>query len=132
VGVFKDSAQFYATVEELIDPAKKDPQVSPKIAKSGLIIQFKYTDPEAVTTINAKDTPIQADIRNPLLVALLRTEHVDTVCYLAFTESGRPTDNSFDINVIGTMKAQEACAEADVQKAVLKSSTSVFGARCRR
>ena len=59
MGVFKDSAQFYATVGELMDRAKKDPVVGPKIAKSGLIIQFRYTDPEAVTTINAKDKPSQ-------------------------------------------------------------------------
>ncbi len=60
MGVFKDSAQFYATVGELMDRAKKDPQVGPKIAKSGLIIQFIYTDPEAMTTINARDKPSQA------------------------------------------------------------------------
>jgi hypothetical protein len=60
VGVFKDSAQFYATVGELMDRAKKDPVVGPKIAKSGLIIQFRYSDPEAVTTINAKDKPTQS------------------------------------------------------------------------
>jgi len=59
VGIFKDSAQFYATVGELMNRAKKDPQVGPKIAKSGLIIQFKYTEPEAMTTINARDKPTQ-------------------------------------------------------------------------
>ncbi len=42
-----------------MDRAKKDPQVGPKIAKSGIIIQFRYTDPEAMTTINAKDKPTQ-------------------------------------------------------------------------
>jgi UDP-glucose 4-epimerase len=72
---------------------------------------------------------IQADIRNPLLVELLRTEHVDTVCHLDFVESGRPTENSFDINVIGTMKVLGASAEARVRKVVLKSSTSVYGAK---
>ena len=59
MGIFKDSAQFYATVGELMNWAKKDPQVGPKIAKSGLIIQFKYTEPEAMTTINARDKPTQ-------------------------------------------------------------------------
>ena len=72
---------------------------------------------------------IQADIRNPLLVELLRSEHVDVVCHLAFTESARPTENSFDINVMGTMKVLGACAEAGVHKVVLKSSTSVYGAK---
>lgn len=59
MGVFRDADQFYETVGELMDRAKKDPKVGPKIAKSGIIIQFKYTDPEAMTTINAKDKPTQ-------------------------------------------------------------------------
>ncbi len=59
MSVFKDSKQFYATVGELMDRAKKDPNIGPKIAKSGIIIQFVYHDPEAVTTINAKDKPTQ-------------------------------------------------------------------------
>jgi hypothetical protein len=60
MAVFQDSDQFYACVGELMDRAKKDPQVGPKIAKSGIIIQFRYTNPEAMTTINAKDKPTQA------------------------------------------------------------------------
>ncbi len=59
MAVFKDSKQFYDTVGELMNRASKDPNVGPKIAKSKLIIQFKYTDPEAMTTINAKDKPTQ-------------------------------------------------------------------------
>lgn len=37
--------------------ASRDPQVGPKIAKSGLIIRFRYTDPEAMTTIDARTPP---------------------------------------------------------------------------
>jgi hypothetical protein len=59
MGIFKDSQQFYECVGELMDRAKKDPNIGPKIAKSGSIIQFKYTDPDAMTTINAKDKPTQ-------------------------------------------------------------------------
>jgi hypothetical protein len=57
--VFRDAAMFYATVGELMDRAKKDPHVGPKIASSGIIIQFRYSDPDAVTTVNAKDKPTQ-------------------------------------------------------------------------
>jgi hypothetical protein len=57
--VFRDADQFYATVGELMDRAKKDPQVGPKIAASGIVIQFRYSDPDAVTTANAKDKPTQ-------------------------------------------------------------------------
>lgn len=57
--VFKDAQQFYDTVGELMDRAKKDPEIGKKIAKSGVIIQFRYTDPDAVTTVNAKDKPTQ-------------------------------------------------------------------------
>jgi hypothetical protein len=57
--IFRDSQQFYECVGELMDRAKRDPQIGPKIAKSGIIIQFVYTDPEAMTTINARDKPTQ-------------------------------------------------------------------------
>jgi hypothetical protein len=59
MSIFQNSAQFYECVGSLMDRAKKDPQVGPKIAKSGIIIQFKYTDPDALTTVNAKDKPTQ-------------------------------------------------------------------------
>jgi hypothetical protein len=59
MSVFRDSKHFYECVGELMDRAKKDPAVGPKIAKSGIIIQFRYTDPDATTTINAKDKATQ-------------------------------------------------------------------------
>lgn len=71
---------------------------------------------------------IQADIRNPLFVDLLRTEEVDTVVHLLFSEAARPSEAAFDLNVMGTMKVLGACAEAGVRKVVLKSSMSVYGA----
>ncbi len=72
---------------------------------------------------------IQADVRNPLFVELLRSEQVHTVVHLAFTEAYHPTEAAFDLNVIGTMKVLGACAEAGVQKVVLRSSTAVYGAK---
>lgn len=59
MSIFTDSEQFYACVGELMDRAKRDPNAGPKIAKSGIIIQFRYTDPAAVTTINARAQPTQ-------------------------------------------------------------------------
>jgi len=72
---------------------------------------------------------IQADIRNPLLVELFRSERVETVCHLAFQESSRPTETVFDYNVMGTMKVLGACANSSVSKIILKSSTAVYGAK---
>ena len=72
---------------------------------------------------------IQADIRNPLLVELFRSEQVETVCHLAFQESSRPTEAAFDYNVMGTMKVLGACANSSVSKIILKSSTAVYGAK---
>ena len=59
MAVFTDSQQFYDTVGELMNRAKVDQEIGRKIAKAGVIIQFRYTDPEAVTTVNAKDKPTQ-------------------------------------------------------------------------
>lgn len=71
---------------------------------------------------------IQADIRNPLLVDLLREERVDTICHLAFEESARSSESAFDLNVMGTMKVFGAAAEASVRKIIYMSSTLVYGA----
>ncbi len=71
---------------------------------------------------------IQADVRNPALADLLKSERVQTVCHLKFVHSIRHRRAAFDVNVTGTMKLLEACAAADVHKVVLKSSASVYGA----
>ena len=71
---------------------------------------------------------IQADVRNPLLVELLQSENVDIVCHLVFMERVRVLEAAFDLNVMGTMKVLGACAEAGVEKVVLKSSMAVYGA----
>jgi UDP-glucose 4-epimerase len=72
---------------------------------------------------------IQADMRNPLLVELLREEKVHTYVHLAFKESARPSESAFEFNVMGTMKVLSACAEAGVKHVVLMSSTLLYGAQ---
>src|SRR5512138_3052391 len=71
---------------------------------------------------------IQADIRNSLLVELLKEEKVHTYVHLAFIENDRPSETAFEFNVMGTMKVLSACAEAQVKRVVLKSSTLIYGA----
>jgi UDP-glucose 4-epimerase len=71
---------------------------------------------------------VRADIRNPLLADLLRSEAVDTVCHLAFQEKVRHSEAAFDFNVMGTMKVIGAAAESGVRQFVWKSSTLVYGA----
>lgn len=58
---------------------------------------------------------IRADMRNPLLADLLRSEGVDTVCHLAFQEKLRPSEAAFDYNVMGTMKVIGVAAESGVR-----------------
>jgi UDP-glucose 4-epimerase len=72
---------------------------------------------------------VQADIRNPLLVDLLKAKKVNTVCHLAFIDTQRRSEAAFDLNVMGTAKLLGACAAAGVRKVVLKSSMVVYGAR---
>ncbi len=72
---------------------------------------------------------VQAEVRNPLLAELLRSEEVDTVCHLVFAESERPGEAGFESNIVGAMKLLGACSEAGVRKVVLKSSMMVYGAR---
>jgi UDP-glucose 4-epimerase len=71
---------------------------------------------------------VQADVRDPAVVELLKAQQVDTVCHLAFTRSVRLSEGAFDSNVMGTIKLLGACVEAGVTNLVLKSSTAVYGA----
>ncbi len=59
MGVFRDADHLYECIGGLMDAAKKDPNIGPKIAKARIVIQFRYTDIEAITTINAKTKPTQ-------------------------------------------------------------------------
>jgi hypothetical protein len=59
MGIFRNSKQFYECVGTLMDRAKMDPKVGPKIAKSGIVIQFRYVEPEAMTTVNGRQKPTQ-------------------------------------------------------------------------
>ena len=72
---------------------------------------------------------IQADVRNPLLSEVLKSEQVDFVCHLAYSDREKSSETAFDINVMSTMKLLGACAEAGIRKVVLRSSTAVYGAR---
>ena len=52
--VFNDEQHLYEILEPFFNKLKDDPEIGPKIAKSGLIIQFQYRNPDSVITI---DTP---------------------------------------------------------------------------
>jgi hypothetical protein len=62
MGVFKDSQQFYDTVGEVFYRAAFDPDIGSHVARTEMIIQFRYTDPDAQITLNAKDRPTQPDV----------------------------------------------------------------------
>ncbi|OQY44845.1 MAG: hypothetical protein B6242_11755 [Anaerolineaceae bacterium 4572_78] len=72
---------------------------------------------------------VQADIRDPALLDLLKSEKVNTVCHLLFDEQIRVSERAFDLNVMGTMKLLGACAESEISQIVMKSSMMVYGAR---
>lgn len=71
---------------------------------------------------------VQADIRNPLMVDLMKAERVDTVIHLSFADSRRRNEANFDLNVMGAMKIFGASAQAGVRQVVYRSSTAVYGA----
>lgn len=71
---------------------------------------------------------IQADIRTPLMAELLESENVAIVCHLQFREKVARSESVFEMNVMGTMKLFGACVHAGVEKIVLRSSTTVYGA----
>lgn len=71
---------------------------------------------------------VLADIRNPLLVDLLKSENVHTICHLQFAFRVRPSRGSHDLNVAGAMNLLNAARQAGVSRLVVKSSTMTYGA----
>jgi UDP-glucose 4-epimerase len=72
---------------------------------------------------------IAADSRNPILAELLSTESVSALCHLDFESVAGVDDNVSEQNVSGVTNVLTACADAGVQRVVVKSSTAVYGAR---
>jgi UDP-glucose 4-epimerase len=72
---------------------------------------------------------VKADIRNPLLVELLRVEQVDTLLHLAWRERQWRREEDFESNVLGTMQLLGACVDAGVRQVIWRSTTAVYGAR---
>jgi hypothetical protein len=57
--VFKDANQLYDTFGALFTQLTNNPKVGPLIAKSGLIVRFKYSEPDSEITIDATKEPIE-------------------------------------------------------------------------
>jgi hypothetical protein len=57
--VFKDAEQLYDVLGGLITRLKDDPVIGPAVLKSGLIIRFKYSEPESEITIDASKAPAE-------------------------------------------------------------------------
>lgn len=72
---------------------------------------------------------VKADIRNPLLVELLRAEQVDTLVHLAWRERQWRREEDFESNVLGAMQLLGACVDAGVRQVVWRSTTAVYGAQ---
>lgn len=75
---------------------------------------------------------VRADIRNPIIAKVIGSAEVDTVVHMGVIATPMQAGGRMsmkEINVIGTMQLLAACQKsASVQKLVVKSSTSVYGA----
>lgn len=75
---------------------------------------------------------IEADLRNPHLVELLRTEKVEGILHMVFASGvdGKhlTMEDAFQTNVMGTMELLAAANAAEVKQVVIKGTTMVYGA----
>jgi UDP-glucose 4-epimerase len=71
---------------------------------------------------------VPADLNSSLLAEFFQVARVDTVCHLKFTETLQDSEAAYTANVAAAKALLTACVQAGVRKAVLKSSTTVYGA----
>ena len=70
MAVFQNADELYECIGGLFDWAKEDPEVAPKLIKTGLVIRLHYTLPDAVISIDCRGkvdwkrgvTPDPADV----------------------------------------------------------------------
>jgi putative sterol carrier protein len=55
MGLFKDTAEFQEVFDLLMREILTHPLIGPKLARSNLVVQFQYTEPDAQITINFKE-----------------------------------------------------------------------------
>lgn len=72
---------------------------------------------------------VRADVRNPLLVDLLRVERADALVHLAWRERQWRREEDFESNVLGAMQLLGACVDAGVRQVVWRSTMAVYGAQ---
>jgi hypothetical protein len=58
---FKDEAELHQIIGMLYDRVKVDPAIAPRIRDGKLVVQFRYTDPVGIVTINAAAAPTQPE-----------------------------------------------------------------------
>ncbi|MEI7643509.1 MAG: hypothetical protein WCJ55_04280 [Chloroflexales bacterium] len=56
---FKDEAELHHIIGMLYDRVKVDPAIAPRIRDGKIVVQFRYTDPIGIVTINAAAPPTQ-------------------------------------------------------------------------
>lgn len=58
MGYYKDTEQLYEILGEFFNYLKENPEIGPKVIQSGLIIQFKYEDPDGIIYIHCPNNQI--------------------------------------------------------------------------
>lgn len=54
---FRDADHLYRVFDELLKDFFSDPEIGPKIRATKLIVQWSYSDPDALVTFNLRDRP---------------------------------------------------------------------------
>ncbi len=102
------------------------------------LVPLLENDPDFTTIIGIDYRPpekpfkrlefFQIEPHHPLLAELLKVSAVDTVCHLLFEDAYAPSEEIFDLNVMGAMDLLAACGAGETPRLVLMSSTKVYGA----
>lgn len=57
MATFKDAAEVYQCIGGFFKSVTDDATMGPKIGESKLVIQFVYSDPDSIITVDAKNPP---------------------------------------------------------------------------
>jgi putative sterol carrier protein len=115
MSLFKDSEELQKVFDAFMKEVLSHPLIGPKLAKSKMVVQFQYTDPDAQVTIDFREAPKDSQMPGHLIWGETNIKP-DVVFKQAADFSNRFWQGKE--NVIAAMAKRQVSAKGSITKAL--------------
>ncbi len=115
MGLFKDSKELQEVFDAFFKEVLAHPLIGPKLARSKMIVQFQYTDPDAQITVNLKEP-----VKDSSLPGTMTWGKCDSEPDVVFIQSADFSNRFWQgkENVIAALAKRSVTARGSITKAL--------------